>query len=194
MAGTVLPILASPFIILYLLSSFSTILVTAEDQGYVRSLDPKVLKLEKQQLTQFHFYWHDIVSGSNPTAVLVVPAPSNSSTAFGLVRMFDDPLTVGTNMSSGLIGRAQGFYASASQKDLELLMVMNLAFTDGKYNGSSITIQGRNPVFNKVRELPVVGGSGLFRFASGYAEIRTFTFDLNSRDAVVEYNLSVLHY
>lgn len=189
-----LPILVCPLLIFFLLSSFSTISVTAEDESYVKSLDPKMLGLKKQKLSHFHFYWHDIVSGSNPTAVLVVPAAKNSSTAFGSVRMLDDPLTLGTNITSKLIGRAQGFYASASQKDLALLMVMNFAFTEGKYNGSTVSILGRNPVFNPVRELPVIGGTGLFRFARGYAEIKTVTFDLNTLDALVEYNLYVLHY
>ncbi|KAF5471319.1 hypothetical protein F2P56_011762 [Juglans regia] len=189
-----LPILVCPLIVFYLLSSFSTISATAEDQSYARSLDPKLLGLKKQKLSHFHFYWHDIVSGPNPTAVLVVPPPKNSSTAFGTVRMIDDPLTLGTNITSKLIGRAQGFYASASQKDLDLLMVMNFVFTEGKYNGSTITILGRNPLFNPVRELPVISGTGLFRFARGYAEIKTHMFDLNTLDAVVEYNVYVLHY
>ncbi|OWM69255.1 hypothetical protein CDL15_Pgr025442 [Punica granatum] len=46
-------------------------------------------------------------------------------------------------------------------------MAMNFAFVEGKYNGSSLTVLGRNPVFDAVREMPVVGGIGLFRFAHG---------------------------
>ncbi|CAN0925489.1 Dirigent protein 19 [Linum grandiflorum] len=60
-------------------------------------------------------------------------------------------------------------------------MVMNFWFVEGKYNGSSITIMGRNPV-------------GLFRFARGYAHASTHNFNLTSGDACVEYNLYVLHY
>ncbi|CAN0905922.1 Dirigent protein 19 [Linum grandiflorum] len=56
------------------------------------------------------------------------------------------------------------------------------------------TIMGRNPVFNKVREMPIIGGSGLFRFARGYAHASTHNFNLTSGDACVEYNLYVLHY
>ncbi|RVX09726.1 Dirigent protein 20 [Vitis vinifera] len=36
---------------------------------------------------------------------------------------------------SKLVGRAQEMYASASQKELGLLMVMNFAFREGQYNG-----------------------------------------------------------
>ncbi|KAB1227900.1 Dirigent protein 19 [Morella rubra] len=84
--------------------------------------------------------------------------------------MIDDPLTLGPKLSSKLIGRAQGFYALASQEEVGLLMAMNFAFTEGKYNGSTITVLGRNAVFTKVREMPVIGGSGLFRFATGYVQ------------------------
>lgn len=73
-------------------------------------------------------------------------------------------------------------------------MTMNFVFTYGKYNGSTITIMGRNQVFNHVREMPVIGGSGLFRFARGYVEARTHDFDLKNGDATVEYNVYVMHY
>ena len=108
--------------------------------------------------------------------------------------MIDDPLTVGPEPGSKQVGRAQGIYASASLSEAGLLMVLNYAFTEGKYNGSTISILGRNPVFSAVREMPVVGGSGLFRFARGYAQARTHFFDLKTGDAVVEYNVYVFHY
>ncbi|KAB2616425.1 dirigent protein 22-like [Pyrus ussuriensis x Pyrus communis] len=108
--------------------------------------------------------------------------------------MIDDPLTEGPEMSSKLLGRAQGFYGSASQKEAGLLMAMNFAFIQGKYNGSTITVLGRNQVFNKVREMLVIGGSGLFWFATGYVEARTHYFNLTTGDAIVEYNVYVLHY
>ncbi|KAL6203972.1 hypothetical protein ACLB2K_021242 [Fragaria x ananassa] len=67
-------------------------------------------------------------------------------------------------------------------------------FGAGKYNGSTITVLGRNSALNKVREMQVIGGSGLFRFARGYVEARTHTFTPSTGDAIVEYNCYVLHY
>ncbi|XP_045830483.1 dirigent protein 19-like [Trifolium pratense] len=164
---------------------------------FVRPMDRKLLGInKKEKLSHFKFYWHDIGSGKNQSSVMVVP-PSlklNSTTGFGLVNMIDNPLTLGPKLSSKLVGKSQGFYASACKDELDLLMAMNLAFIEGKYNGSSITILGRNPVFHKVREMPVIGGSGLFRFARGYAQASTYSFDLKSGDAVVEYNVYVFHY
>ncbi|KAJ0848686.1 putative dirigent protein [Helianthus annuus] len=75
-----------------------------------------------------------------------------------------------------------------------MLMAMNYVFVEGKYNGSSLSILGRNPVMSMVREMPIVGGSGLFRFVRGYAEARTHTFNMNNGDTVVEFNLYVRHY
>ncbi|GLU19547.1 hypothetical protein SLE2022_357930 [Rubroshorea leprosula] len=108
--------------------------------------------------------------------------------------MIDDPLTDGPEMSSKMVGRAQGFYALASQEEIGLLMSMNFAFTEGKYNSSTITVLGRNTVFSKVREMPVIGGSGLFWFARGYLQVRTHTFDQKTEGAIVEYTCYVLHY
>ncbi|KAK2378800.1 dirigent protein [Trifolium repens] len=164
---------------------------------FVRPINPKLLGLnKKEKLSHFRFYWHDILSGKNPTSIIIVPPTLilNTTTYFGSVNMFDDPLTLGPQLSSKLVGKAQGFYASASQDDFGFLMAMNLAFIEGKYNGSSITILGRNSGINKVREMPVVGGSGLFRFARGYAQANTYKYDPKSGDAIVEYNVYVFHY
>lgn len=193
----ILPISAFQLLIISsLLSSFSMILVSAEDDEFAKSMDPEVFGLKKEKLTHFRLYWHDIVDGPNPTAVTIVKPPSNSSqTRFGLIRMIDNPLTQGPESGSKLLGRAQGFYASASQEDISLLMAQNFAFVEGKYNGSTIALMGRNSILNKVRELSVIGGSGLFRFARGYALATTQSYNASkSDDAVVEYNIYVLHY
>ncbi|KAK6941965.1 Dirigent protein [Dillenia turbinata] len=108
--------------------------------------------------------------------------------------MADDPLTLGPDANSTLVGKAQGIYGSADQKEFGLLMVMNLAFVEGKYNGSTLSLLGRNRVFDEIREMPIVGGSGVFRFASGYAQAKTYQIDLKTGDAVVEYNVYVVHY
>ncbi|KAK9048459.1 hypothetical protein SSX86_012793 [Deinandra increscens subsp. villosa] len=154
-------------------------------------------KLGTEKLSHFRFYWHDIISGPNPTCVNILPPAATNKTVptgFGMVNMIDDPLTEKPESGSKLLGRAQGFYGVASQEEVGLLMAMNFVFLTGKYNGSTLTVLGRNPVFHKVREMPVIGGSGLFRFARGYVEASTHSFDIKTGDAVVEYNVHVLHY
>ncbi|KAL7118561.1 hypothetical protein ACP275_02G010300 [Erythranthe tilingii] len=150
----------------------------------------------KEKTTKLHFYFHDIVAGDNPSAITVAKPNSTvvSPTNFGLVRVMDNQLTVGPEPDSKIIGRAQGIYASASMEEFGLLMTLNYVFTDGKYNGSTLTIVGHNPILNEYREMPIVGGSGVFRLARGVATAQTVWFNLTSQDAIVEYDVIVLHY
>ncbi|KAL9275340.1 Dirigent protein 21-like protein [Drosera capensis] len=169
---------------------------------FSRSLRPSALGLElaaptKQKLTHLHFYFHDTVTSVHPTALLVAKPASNTTvpaSSFGYVFMADDPLTVGPELSSKKVGRAQGMYASAAMETLGLLMAFNFVFTEGVYNGSYVSLFGRNAVFSGVREMPIVGGSGVFRFATGFAKAKTYSVDLETGNAVVEYNVYVLHY
>ncbi|XP_015901352.1 dirigent protein 22-like [Ziziphus jujuba] len=193
MANKTLPIL---IFVLLTLSTFFFFSTSANDQSFSRTLCPQKLGLKKQKLSHLHFYFQDIVSGRNPTAIRVAQAKmtNTSKSLFGAVFVMDDPLTMGPELSSKLVGRAQGIYASASQSEAGFLMVLNYVFLEGKYNGSTLSILGHNAIFSGVREMPIVGGSGIFRFSRGYAEARTHEFDLKSGDAVVEYNVYVLHY
>ncbi|KAL9271919.1 Dirigent protein 20-like protein [Drosera capensis] len=150
--------------------------------------------LPPQKLTKFTVYWHDIISGRNPTSIPIITPRTNSTSFFGLVRMIDNPLTSSPSLRSTLLGRAQGFYASASKEEVALLMSMNFVFKSGKYDGSTITVMGRNEVFRDVREMAVIGGTGKFRFATGWVQARTKRLDFKTGDAVVEYRCSVLHY
>ncbi|MCL7022342.1 hypothetical protein MKW94_002569 [Papaver nudicaule] len=171
-------------------------IVAVDGKAFGRVLNPIKLGLKEEKLSHFRVYWHDIVGGPNPTAIQVARAPSTnkSTTGFGAVVMIDDALTEGPEMSSKLIGRAQGLYAFAGVNEVAALMNMNFAFMVGKYNGSTISIMGRNQVLTEVREMSIVGGSGLFRFARGYVQARTKKLDFKTGDATVEYNVYVFHY
>ncbi|KAK1370474.1 Dirigent protein [Heracleum sosnowskyi] len=142
------------------------------------------------KMTHLHFYFHDIVSGEKPTVNIIFRGKNN----VGTTAMIDDPLTEGTERGSKIVGRAQGMYAFPTKTDAALLMVINFSFLEGEYNGSTISILGRNPVLEKVREMPVVGGSGVFRFCHGYALAKTVRFNINTGDAVVEYDVYVMHF
>ncbi|KAF2322762.1 hypothetical protein GH714_030335 [Hevea brasiliensis] len=57
--------------------------------------------------------------------------------------------------------------------------------------------QGPDPntklAMSPVREMPIVGGTGLFRLALGYAIAKTHWFDITTGDAIVGYNVTVVH-
>ncbi|WJZ88484.1 hypothetical protein VitviT2T_007778 [Vitis vinifera] len=178
---------------IFLIFSSATVSIFGEEYSYVKSINPKKMNMLKEKVTHFQLYWQDVVSGSNATSVTVLEEVNNSSTLFGSVSIIDNSLTVGPNLSSKTVGKSQGLYASTGLEETSLLMVMNFAFTDGKYNGSTFTVVGRNNVNAKVREMPIIGGSGLFRFARGYALASTYSSN-DKGDATIEYNCYVIHY
>ncbi|XP_019153098.1 PREDICTED: dirigent protein 1-like [Ipomoea nil] len=158
---------------------------------------------QNANVSTLQFYLHDIVSGPNPTAVRVAgPPPSNATSSnplasiFGSIYVFDDPLTATPELNSTLVGRAQGLYAAAAASlndEFALQMTVTYAFVSGPYNGSSITVAGRNPVMRDgPRELPVVGGTGAFRLARGYCLAKTYS--MHGMDAVIGYNVTIIHY
>lgn len=166
---------------------------SSEEESWATSLE--LQKKETTVITNLHFYFHDTVSGKNPTAVRVAQAAdtNKSPTLFGVVMMADDPLTQTPDPNSKLVGRAQGLYGSAGQQELALIMALNFGFVDGIYNGSSISLLGKNPALHPVREMAIVGGTGIFRLARGYAIAQTHWFNTTTGDAIVRYNVTVVH-
>lgn len=152
----------------------------------------------EEKLTKLHFYFHDVATGDNPTAVRVAEAAnitSRSPSTFGAVVVMDEPLTVGPEPTSEMVGRAQGVYAVASKQEFDLLMTFNLVFAAGsKYSGSTVTVLGYNPVPHEYREMPILGGSGVFRLARGIASAKTYSFNATTGAAIVEYNVILLHH
>ncbi|KAL8543230.1 hypothetical protein ACS0TY_003948 [Phlomoides rotata] len=149
-----------------------------------------------QKVTKIHFYFHDVVSGKQPTSISVAQANSTweSPSLFGLISVIDNALTSGPCPQSEIIGRAHGITGYTSSEEMCLLMTMNFVFTGGEYNGSSLTVVGNNPIGHDYREMPIVGGSNVFRLARGVATAETAQLDAISGNAVVEYNVMVLHY
>ncbi|KAE8730899.1 putative ATP-dependent helicase HRQ1-like [Hibiscus syriacus] len=152
----------------------------------------------KQKVTRIQFYMHDIVGGPHPTAVRVAGRSNFTGqdpmeAAFGSISVIDNPLTVAPNINSTSVGRAQGIYAMSSlEQEWSLLMTLTYAFTAGPHNGSTFSVLGRNPVMKEEREMPVVGGTGKFRLARGYCLARTYS--MKEMDAVIGYNVTLLHY
>ncbi|KAF3321683.1 dirigent protein 21-like protein [Carex littledalei] len=178
--------MASPFLHLLLLSlsSISLLKISADTTTDSSS-----------NTTHLHFFIHDTQSGSNPTAVQVTTGPTklkgSTGPGFGSMFMIDDPLTESPDITSNTVGRAQGFYAHAGLSGTELLLSANIVLTGGDYNGSTITVFGRDNYADSVRELPVIGGSGKFRMARGYMLIKTNSSNLATADAVLDVDLYV---
>ncbi|XP_027124087.1 pterocarpan synthase 1-like [Coffea arabica] len=154
----------------------------------------KELGHAKEKLTELHFYVHDTVTAKNPSAILVAQAntTSKSPTMFGATYVFDDPMTVGPEPSSKVIGRAHGVYSSVSKEDASLIVILNLAFNDGQFKGSTLSVLGSYPLSQKYKEMPILGGSGAFRLARGIVTARAIATD--GLNEIIEFHVLVLHY
>ncbi|KAL1346552.1 hypothetical protein HN51_020181 [Arachis hypogaea] len=166
--------------------SFTTITHGAfSEQSYIT--------LPSQKLTHLHFYYHDIRNDNNPTVVQIVDTPKNVPNGFGSIFAMDDVMTEGPELTSKQVGRAQGLFALASLQDLGMTMLTNFAFTEGIYAGSTISMLGRNPISEENREMPIVGGTGVFRFARGFAIANSVMPISTPQHFVVEYNITLSH-
>lgn len=177
-------------LILLTILSWSTAPVHSEYYSPSTPYNPVPLKK-----TNLRFFLHDTLSGPNPTAILIAgPNATNDPTHFGELVAIDDPLTEGPEIASRTIGNARGLYSFASKdKNLTLVLYVDLGFTSGKFKGSSLSVFSRNPITENPREMAVVGGRGLFRFATGFIVVKTQFLNATNGDAVLEYNVEVVH-
>ncbi|TKY62507.1 Dirigent protein 3 [Spatholobus suberectus] len=180
-----------PLILTFLFSS----LVTA---NYYQNISPPYL-LSREKLTHIRFYFHEIITSPNPSLIIIDPPKvmSNSPLPFGSLVVLENPLTIGPELDTKQVGKAQGFYLSATKREgveLEIVMGMTLAFMEGEFNSSTLSVLGRNTIISEVREMPIIGGTGVFRFARGFVQARSVQVDYIKGDATVEYNVYVFHY
>ncbi|KAL0429271.1 UNVERIFIED_CONTAM: Dirigent protein 21 [Sesamum radiatum] len=155
----------------------------------------KKLLQSKEKVAKLHFYIQDALGGSNATVWEVARSQitSTSATSFGQVRVLDDLITAEPDRTSQKLGRAQGLITFSGLEESALNMSLNFYFTSGKYSGSSLCIVGRNPISSKNRELPVVGGTGVFRMARGYSISNTYSYDAATNYGVLEYTVYVAY-
>ncbi|KAK1386527.1 Dirigent protein [Heracleum sosnowskyi] len=118
------------FLFIVFTSFIFALLLTRESQDLSKKIPQNSLGLNEEKLTHLHFYFHDIVSGRNPTIVQVASADitNTSSTYFAAIMMIDDPLTEGPERSSKQVGRAQGIYVSASLSELSISSTHSVTF------------------------------------------------------------------
>lgn len=190
------------FIIIFL-CSISTFLTITMGNAAVKQSPKEVeewmenLKQAKPKVTKLHFYYHNSRNpDKNLSAVQVAKAPvfSEQPPYFGVLTITDDPLTAGPEISSRRVGYGQGFYATTSLEETSMLMGVTFFFTDGHFNGSTLAVLGRNAIGDRYRELPIVGGTGVFRLARGIVTLQTYFFNFTMALAIVEMNVVALHY
>ncbi|EES10131.1 hypothetical protein BDA96_05G209400 [Sorghum bicolor] len=150
--------------------------------------------------THLHFYMHDQYTGENPTAALIMqgrPPLSNSNATttgssddddprrFGDIAVMNNALTEGPERGSARVGTAQGFTVRVAERGSVNALSMHLVMEAGEHAGISLVVSGRVDTDLAVRESVIVGGTGRFRAARGYALSRSYDYDL-AKGGVVE--------
>ncbi|KAH6769158.1 hypothetical protein C2S51_014494 [Perilla frutescens var. frutescens] len=150
----------------------------------------------KEKVARFHFYIHATFSSKNETSFMVAEAKisATSSTNFGLIQIADSPLRVGPEPDSKIIGRSQGTDGWSSFEEIRLLVTLNFLFTEGEYNGSTLGLLGSEALLDEYREMPIVGGTGVFRLARGMVTSKTVWINITSKDTVANITATMLYY
>ncbi|XP_015889608.2 dirigent protein 19 [Ziziphus jujuba] len=148
-------------------------------------------KHNENQIKSIHFalYQHETI---NKTGYIIVngvagPGVTQTTTPFGTLFAFQDPLTVASNRSSKVIGIAEGTSITSSFDGLRSISVAKITLRLKNHIGSISIAGGTHNL--KASDHPVVGGTGDFTFVQGY--ITSSPLDLKGLTVVykIEFHL-----
>ncbi|RWW51686.1 hypothetical protein BHE74_00041939 [Ensete ventricosum] len=146
-------------------------------------------ELGRQNRIHFRVYFHETFLGADNTTVTVVNMSLPNT--FGDVDIFDAVLRTGPSKWSTEVGRAQGVSFHTSQRDESSLIPLVLVFTSGAFCDSTLTVIGRLDTSGKA-DRAIVGGTGVFQFASGNMVSKLVTSD--AAGLVATFDVYVVYY
>ncbi|KAG6397096.1 hypothetical protein SASPL_143258 [Salvia splendens] len=103
---------------------------------------------------------------------MVTNRSSISNFNFGMMVVFDDPMTADGRLLSPAVARAQGFYFYDKKDIFSAWFAYTLVFNSTDYRGT-LNVIGSDPFLEKTRDLSVVGGTGDFFMARGIVTFET---------------------
>lgn len=134
-------------------------------------------------LAQYTFFLQEDPS----TSYFIVPALGGHGGFFGALVMIDQGLTLAPDRGSLLLGRGKGLAAFANDGPVGAPEILwTITFNDTRpfgFGKSSLSFRGSNNLGLAVRELAIVGGTGRFRLAQGFAFFSTYSRDPVTRFA-----------
>ncbi|XP_057810163.1 dirigent protein 5-like [Salvia miltiorrhiza] len=121
-------------------------------------------------------YYHDILfngtDAANATSVNITSPSAISKFEFGMMVVFDDPMTEDGRLLSPAVARAQGFYVYDKKDGYSAWFAYTLLFNSTDYKGT-LNVIGSDPFPQETRDLSVVGGTGDFFMARGIVTFQT---------------------
>ncbi|XP_024931831.1 dirigent protein 16-like [Ziziphus jujuba] len=111
-------------------------------------------------------------SGKPNSQVQTQLGPDGLGLGFGTITVIDDILTTAPELGSLTIGKAQGVYVASSADGTAQMMAFTAMFEGGEY-GDSLNFYGIYRIGSSMSHLSVTGGTGKFKNAGGFAEVRS---------------------
>lgn len=90
---------------------------------------------------------------------------------FGTITVIDDILTSSPELGSQVLGKAQGVYVASSADGSTQMMAFTAMMEGGEY-GDSLNFFGVYKIGSTMSRLSITGGTGKFKNACGFAEMR----------------------
>ena len=98
--------------------------------------------------------------------------PDGLGLGFGTITVIDDVLTSAPELGSQTIGKAQGVYVASSADGTTQMMTFTAMIEGGEY-GDSLNFYGIYKIGSTMSYLSLTGGTGKFKNACGFAEVRS---------------------
>ncbi|KAF5452850.1 hypothetical protein F2P56_027808 [Juglans regia] len=98
--------------------------------------------------------------------------PDGLGLGFGTITVIDDVLTSAPELGSQTVGKAQGVYVASSADGATQMMTFTAMIEGGEY-GDSLNFYGVYRIGSSMSYLSVTGGTGKFKNACGFAEVRS---------------------
>ncbi|KAG6430401.1 hypothetical protein SASPL_108466 [Salvia splendens] len=98
--------------------------------------------------------------------------PDGLGLGFGTITVIDDYLTAAPEVGSQQVGKAQGVYVASSADGTTQMMAFTAMMEGGEF-GDSINFFGVYRIGSSMSRLSVAGGTGKFKNACGFAEVRS---------------------
>ncbi|XXG82281.1 hypothetical protein AAC387_Pa10g0262 [Persea americana] len=134
---------------------------------------------EQEPCKRLVLYYHDILFNgtniANATSATVANQTGLGNFNFGMMVVFNDPMTKDRHLLSPSVARAQGFYFYNMKNTLNAWFAFSLVFNSTEHKGT-LNLMGADIMDAETRDISVVGGTGDFFMAKGIATFRTDTF------------------
>ncbi|KAK3151242.1 hypothetical protein QOZ80_3AG0243460 [Eleusine coracana subsp. coracana] len=93
---------------------------------------------------------------------------------FGTTTVIDDELTEGHELGAAVLGRAQGFYVASSQDGTSKTILLTAMFEGPEAaHGDTISFFGVHRMAAPESHIAVIGGTGKYENAKGFAAVQT---------------------